>query len=62
MSADERVMAREHGLALRDPRLELGWRRTTTFLTPSITGGRARRTASCPQRAIQRQQGRKDQA
>jgi hypothetical protein len=45
MSANERDMARKHGLALRDPaRPELGWRRTTTFAIPSITGGRPRRT------------------
>ena len=57
MSADERAIAREHGLALRDPaRPELGWRRMTTFPIPSITGGRARRTAHVPQRAIQRQE------
>jgi len=35
MTANERDMARKHGLALRDPaRPELGWRRTTTFAIP----------------------------
>jgi len=47
MSADERCIARKHGLALRDPaRPELGWRRTTTFAIPSITGGRPRGRAA----------------
>jgi hypothetical protein len=45
MTANERDMARKHGLALRDPaRPELGWRRTTTFAMPSITGWPSQRT------------------
>jgi hypothetical protein len=41
MSAGERDMARKHGLSLRDPaRPELGWRLTTTFAIPNVTGGR----------------------
>jgi hypothetical protein len=43
MSADDRDMARKHGLALRDAaHPELGWRRTTTFAIPTVTGGRLR--------------------
>src|SRR3954447_16269569 len=47
MTTKERDIARKHGLALRNPtRPELGWRQTTTFAIPSVTGGRAACTTS----------------
>jgi hypothetical protein len=39
LTANERALARRHGLALRDPaRPELGWRLTRTSAFPTFTG------------------------